>query len=282
MEIDLEYILKKFIKSGKMTTKEQTIQRIIERKFRPDLNYSLKSKTEKFTTKLYYTLFDSNECVEQNIEQLEIDFSEIYQLACRNVNKNCVTIWNEFLKTLPEIFENLSLDGKALIDGDPASNTIEEVYLAYPGFYAIAIYRFSHELHLLNVPLIPRLMSEYAHSKTGTDIHPGATIGKSFFIDHATGIVIGETCIIKNNVKIYQGVTLGALYVSKELKNTKRHPTVESNVTIYANATILGGKTNIGKNSIIGGNVWITESIPKNSMVFHKPEIILKQNKDAT
>ena len=122
-------------------------------------------------------------------------------------------------------------------------------------------------------------MSEYAHSKTGTDIHPGATIGKSFFIDHATGTVIGETCIIKNHVKIYQGVTLGALQVSKEMKNIKRHPTVEDNVTIYANATILGGETIIGKNSIIGGNVWITESVPKNSLVYHKPETKLKQNR---
>ena len=124
--------------------------------------------------------------------------------------------------------------------------------------------------------IIPRLMSEYAHSRTGTDIHPGARIGKSFFIDHATGTVIGETCVIKDYVKIYQGVTLGALQVSKELRNVKRHPTVENNVTIYANATILGGETIIGENSIIGGNVWITESVPKNSLVYHKPETKLK------
>jgi serine O-acetyltransferase len=181
------------------------------------------------------------------------------------------------LNKLPDLLENLNLDAQALVDNDPASNNIEEVYLAYPGFYAIAIYRFSHELLLLKTPLIPRLMSEYAHSKTGTDIHPGATIGKSFFIDHATGTVIGETCIIKDNVKIYQGVTLGALQVSKELKYTKRHPTVEKNVTIYANATILGGKTVIGENSTIGGNVWLTESVPKNSLVYHKSETRLKQ-----
>jgi serine O-acetyltransferase len=262
-----------------MTTKEKTIQQIIQRKHRPELDYSLKSKTELFTNKLFNTLFDSNQCVASNIEQLGIDFSEIFRLACKNVNKNCSDVWNEFLKSLPEIFENLNDDAKALVEGDPASNSIEEVYLAYPGFYAIAIYRFSHELYLLNVPLIPRLMSEYAHSKTGTDIHPGATIGKSFFIDHATGTVIGETCIIKDNVKIYQGVTLGALQVSKVLKNTKRHPTVENNVIIYANATILGGETTIGENCIIGGNVWITESIPSNSLVYHKPETQLKQKK---
>ncbi|WP_298366272.1 serine O-acetyltransferase EpsC [uncultured Lutibacter sp.] len=261
-----------------MTAKQSIINKIISSKNKPQLNFSLKRKTEAFTTNLFYTLFDSNACIEQNIEQLEADFKEIYKLAC-NIQSSCDEIWDKFLNTLPEIFENLNLDAQELVNGDPASNNIEEVYLAYPGFYAIAIYRFSHELFKLKAPLIPRLMSEYAHSKTGTDIHPGATIGKSFFIDHATGTVIGETCIIKDHVKIYQGVTLGALQVSKELKNTKRHPTVENNVTIYANATILGGETVIGENTIIGGNVWITESVPPNSLVYHKPETILKQKR---
>jgi serine O-acetyltransferase len=264
-----------------MCAKESIIQRIISNKKKPNLDFSLKLKTEKFTNNLFYTLFDVNACVETNIEQLEADFSEIYKLACKIDKDACGTIWEKFLSKLPEILENLNLDAIELVNNDPASNNIEEVYLAYPGFYAIAIYRFSHELLLLNTPLIPRLMSEYAHSKTGTDIHPGATIGKSFFIDHATGTVIGETSIIKDCVKIYQGVTLGALQVSKELKHVKRHPTVENNVTIYANATILGGDTVIGENSIIGGNVWITESVPKNSLVYHKPETKLKakQNK---
>jgi len=257
-------------------TKETIIQKIIANKNRPRLDFSLKDKTEKFTTNLFYTLFDTNACVEKNIEQLEIDFKEIYNLACTLKEGKCSEIWSKFLLKLPEILENLNLDAQELVNNDPASNNIEEVYLAYPGFYAIAIYRFSHELFVLKTPVIPRLMSEYAHSKTGTDIHPGATIGKSFFIDHATGTVIGETCVIKNHVKIYQGVTLGALQVQKSLKNTKRHPTVEDNVTIYANATILGGNTIIGKNSVIGGNVWITESIPENSLVYHKPETKLK------
>jgi len=257
-------------------TKETIIQKIIANKNRPRLDFSLKDKTEKFTTNLFYTLFDTNACVEKNIEQLEIDFKEIYNLACTLKDGKCSEIWSKFLLKLPEILENLNLDAQELVNNDPASNNIEEVYLAYPGFYVIAIYRFSHELFVLKTPVIPRLMSEYAHSKTGTDIHPGATIGKSFFIDHATGTVIGETCVIKNHVKIYQGVTLGALQVQKSLKNTKRHPTVEDNVTIYANATILGGNTIIGKNSVIGGNVWITESIPENSLVYHKPETKLK------
>ena len=259
-----------------MSAKESIIQRIISNKKKPNLDFSLKHKTEKFTNNLFYTLFDANACVATNIEQLEVDFNEIYKLACKIDKDGCGTIWETFLSKLPEILENLNLDALELVNNDPASNNIEEVYLAYPGFYAIAIYRFSHELLLLKTPLIPRLMSEYAHSRTGTDIHPGARIGKSFFIDHATGTVIGETCVIKDYVKIYQGVTLGALQVSKELRNVKRHPTVENNVTIYANATILGGETIIGENSIIGGNVWITESVPKNSLVYHKPETKLK------
>lgn len=262
-----------------MTAKESIIQKIMSSKNRPHLNFSLKFKTEKFTDNLFHTLFDANTCVAKNIEQLEVDFEEIYKLTNAKNMEHGFSIWKSFLNKLPEILENLNLDAQELVKNDPASNNIEEVYLAYPGFYAIAIYRFSHELYLLKTPLIPRLMSEYAHSKTGTDIHPGATIGKSFFIDHATGTVIGETCLIKDHVKIYQGVTLGALQVSKELTNIKRHPTVENNVTIYANATILGGDTIIGENSIIGGNVWITESIPKNSLVYHKPETKLKAKK---
>ena len=263
-----------------MKSKKTVIQQIISNKKRPHLNFDLKYKTQKFTDNLFFTLFDANACVASNIEQLEVDFEEIYKLACKVDSDSCGTIWKHFLLKLPKILENLNLDAQELVDNDPASNSIEEVYLAYPGFYAIAIYRFSHELLLLKTPLIPRLMSEYAHSLTGTDIHPGAKIGKSFFIDHATGTVIGETCVIKSHVKIYQGVTLGALHVEKSLKNVKRHPTVEDNVTIYANATILGGETIIGENSTIGGNVWITKSIPKNSIVYHTHKIELKQKKN--
>ncbi len=254
----------------------EIINQIISNKNRLHLNFKLKYKTEKFTDNLFYTLFDAEVCVSKNIEQLKVDFREVYKLACLVQDSSCKEIWNSFLSKLPIILENLNLDAQEIFDNDPAANSIEEVYLAYPGFYAIAIYRFSHELFLLKTPLIPRLMSEYAHSKTGTDIHPGATIGKSFFIDHATGTVIGETCVIKNHVKIYQGVTLGALQVEKNMKNTKRHPTVEDKVTIYANATILGGNTVIGENCTIGGNVWITESVPKNSVVYDTHETKLK------
>lgn len=258
-----------------MTT-EEIIQQIISNKNRPLLNFSVKLKTEKFTDNLFYTLFDAEACVSTNIEKLGIDFKEIYKLACLVQDGSYKEIWSSFLSKLPTILENLNMDAQEIFDNDPAANSIEEIYLAYPGFYAIAIYRFSHELFLLNTTLIPRLMSEYAHSKTGTDIHPGATIGNSFFLDHATGTVIGETSIIKNHVKIYQGVTLGALQVNKNMKNTKRHPTVEDNVTIYANATILGGNTIIGENCTIGGNVWITESVPKDSIVYETHETRLK------
>ncbi|MFV0179286.1 serine O-acetyltransferase [Empedobacter falsenii] len=158
---------------------------------------------------------------------------------------------------------------------DPASKSEIEIILAYPGFFAIAIHRLANILFKLDTPILPRFFSEYAHSKTGIDIHPGATIGKNFYIDHGTGIVIGETTIIGDHVKIYQGVTLGAFYVSKNLADKKRHPTIENNVTIYAGATILGGTTVIGENSIIGGNVSITESIEDNSIVYqeNKPQI---------
>lgn len=181
-----------------------------------------------------------------------------------------------FFERFPEIYSKLKLDLQSIYDNDPAAKSIEEITFAYPGFFAIAIYRFAHELHSENIPLIPRIWSEFAHSKAGIDIHPAAKIGKSFFIDHGTGIVIGETTCIGDNVKLYQGVTLGALSVSKNIANTKRHPSIEDNVVIYSNATILGGETVIGKDSIIGGNVWITESVAPNSIVFHKGQVTIK------
>jgi serine O-acetyltransferase len=177
----------------------------------------------------------------------------------------------ELAALIPEIRRRVRMDVEAAFRGDPAAKSHEEVILAYPGIEAVLIYRLAHELWSRDVPLLPRMMSEYVHGRTGIDIHPGAQIGDYFFIDHATGVVIGETTIIGNNVKIYQGVTVGAMSVKKEEANQKRHPTVEDNVTIYAGATILGGKTVIGKGSIIGGNVWITSSVPPNSRVFYKP-----------
>lgn len=172
-----------------------------------------------------------------------------------------------FFERLPKLVEMLDLDAQAALNGDPAAYSREEIIITYPGFYAVIIYRLAHALHELDIPLLPRLMTEYAHEKTGIDIHPGARIGESFFIDHGTGVVIGETSYIGKNVKIYQGVTLGALSVKKKLQSIKRHPTIEDDVVIYANATILGGDTTIGKGSIIGGSTWIVESVKPGSVV---------------
>ena len=172
-----------------------------------------------------------------------------------------------FFDELPELRRLLYLDLQAGFRGDPAAKSIEEIILSYPGFQAIVVHRLAHYFWEAQVPLIPRMMSELIHGRTGIDIHPGAKIGESFFIDHGTGVVIGETTVIGSNVKIYQGVTLGALSVKKEESSRKRHPTIEDDVTIYSHATILGGGTVIGKGSVIGGNVWITESVPPESKI---------------
>ena len=248
-------------------TKDQIILNIAALKSHSSINYGIKTKVQAFTEKLFYTLFDANDSLTESVEELEKSFKEISKIASKKPQELCDGVWSQFLEKLPSVLEKLKRDAEYILENDPASNSIEEVYLGYPGFYAIAIYRLSHELYLLDMLLFSRLMSEYAHQITGTDIHAGATIASPFFIDHATGIVIGETTVIEKNVKLYQGVTLGALSVSKDMKNSKRHPTVEKNVCIYANATILGGETVIGKESVIGGNTWITKSIPEKSLV---------------
>jgi len=180
---------------------------------------------------------------------------------------------DRFLATLPAVYESLMLDAKAIHYGDPAAVSVDEVILTYPGFYAIAVHRIAHELAGLGYPLLPRLLSEHAHERTGIDIHPKATIGSSFFIDHGTGVVVGETSVIGNGVKLYQGVTIGALAVEKRLANSKRHPTIEDHVVVYANATILGGATVIGHDTIVGASAWITESVPPFSVVGRNTEV---------
>ncbi|WP_027075993.1 serine O-acetyltransferase EpsC [Maribacter antarcticus] len=252
------------------------IEKINEHKKQPNLRFRLKKQAETFTDTLFYTLFDIETPVAENLKVLEKQFDKLVDLACWESEKPCKKVWENYVRKLPEILENLNMDAEATVNCDPASLSIEEVYMAYPGFYAIAIYRLAHELYAIGFPLVPRLMTEYAHRQTGVDINPGAQIGNSFHIDHGTGVVIGETAIIKNHVKIYQGVTLGGLFVAKHHQKTKRHPTIEENVTIYANATILGGNTVVGANSIIGGNAWLTTSVPANSTVFHTPEIKIK------
>lgn len=188
---------------------------------------------------------------------------------CRNEGRN---LTRKFLERLPDIRSMLLEDVQAAFDGDPAALNFDEVILAYPGLLAVTVYRVAHELHTLGVPMMPRIMTEWAHAKTGADIHPGATIGRAFFLDHATGAVVGETTVIGDRVKLYQGVTLGALSIPKDkrgrvIRGTKRHPTVEDDVTIYANATVLGGKTTLGKGSVVGGGVFLTRDVPKGGRV---------------
>ncbi|MCH4829257.1 serine acetyltransferase [Flavobacterium columnare] len=216
----------------------------------------------------------------QNKEKLlQIKLQDILAKTVEETNQ-IVVYSNYFFEQIEQLHYVLDNDLETIVNFDPAAKSKEEVLIAYPGFFAITAYRIANVFWKLNVPVIPRIISEYVHAKTGIDIHPGAEIGEKFFIDHGTGIVIGETSKIGNNVKIYQGVTLGALSVSKESASEKRHPTIENNVIIYANATILGGNTTIGANSIIGGNVWLTHSVPENSLVYHKSEIEIKKKSE--
>ncbi|MCU0440210.1 MAG: serine O-acetyltransferase [Raineya sp.] len=212
---------------------------------------------------------------ESKAKELEIELQSFLKIELSD-RENIDLIVKSFFEEVLNIYNQLLEDLQVILEFDPAAKSKGEVVLAYPGFFAIAVYRITHLIWQHNAFILARLLSEYAHSKTGIDIHPAAKIGKKFFIDHGTGIVIGETATIGHNVKIYQGVTLGALSVSKEKQNQKRHPTIEDNVIIYANATILGGETVIGHDSTIGGNVWITASIPSYSLVYHKSEIIVK------
>ncbi|MHB8772324.1 MAG: serine O-acetyltransferase EpsC [Syntrophales bacterium] len=194
--------------------------------------------------------------------------------SCTNCGERGLTAAVEFLRSLPAMREALAKDIRAAHGGDPAAGSYDEIIFSYPGLYAITVYRIAHRLHSLEVPLIPRIMAETAHGRTGIDIHPGARIGESFFIDHGTGVVIGETTHIGDRVRIYQGVTLGALSLGRAevegLRRRKRHPTIEDDVIIYANATVLGGETVIGARSLIGGNVWLTRSVPPDTQVFVK------------
>ena len=202
----------------------------------------------------------------------EIKKATLYLCRQRGLEQSACTKLAEktaiaLIEQIPEIRKKIILDIDSALQGDPAAGSTEEIILSYPGIEAIAVHRIAHELHQNGVPIIPRIMSEYIHGKTGIDIHPGATIGEAFFIDHGTGVVIGETTVIGNNVKLYQGVTLGALSVHQEQRCCQRPPTIEDNVTIYSGATILGGDTVIGEGSIIGGNTWVTESVPPKSII---------------
>ena len=208
------------------------------------------------------------------VSDIAADLQKEIALLCPD--RDAKAIVDEFVAALPEVRRLVETDVDAAYDGDPAATSRMEVVMAYPGLYAVTVHRLAHVLYTLKVPILPRVMSELAHSKTGIDIHPGATIGERFFIDHGTGVVIGETTVIGRNVRLYQGVTLGGLSFAKDdngalVKGLKRHPNIEDNVVIYANATILGGDTTIGHDSEIGGSVWLIESVPPCSRVYNKP-----------
>lgn len=244
---------------------------------------------------IYMGFYATRDLTEQNLPHYIADHVyEAFELLVEQVSRAVVyrrkqggspeaedVAWSEttvlaVLNALPEVRNQLHDDLQAAFDGDPAAESLEEIVFSYPSIEAITCYRIARELFTRGTPLIPRIISEYAHTQTGIDIHPGATIGKSFFIDHGTGVVIGSTTVIGDGVKVYQGVTLGALSIPRDqcgelIRNSKRHPTIEHDVTIYAGATILGGETVVGEGSIIGGNVWLTESVPPNSRVTYSP-----------
>ena len=233
----------------------------------------------------YYTGYRLNDLYDRLKEQIEIALLYANQeIEQQEASEQADRICGGFFEKLPEVQERLLKDVRAGFDGDPAAKSKEEIISSYPGVFAIYVYRLAHILYVENVPHIPRIMTEYAHGKTGIDINPGAVIGDYFFIDHGTGVVIGETTEIGRNVKLYQGVTLGALSTrqGQQLANVKRHPTICDNVTIYSNSSVLGGETVIGENTIIGGNTFITESIPANTKVSAKsPELVIKKPRNA-
>ncbi|MCC9138117.1 serine O-acetyltransferase EpsC [Pontibacter silvestris] len=224
--------------------------------------------------------FNSAHEVEVHLEVLRLELTRILLGIGLRSEQKALHIASAFMEQLPWIHDQLQQDAQSITDGDPAAQNINEVVSTYPGFWAVTVYRIAHALYMLDVPLLPRLLTEYAHGRTGVEIHPGAQIGSHFCIDHGTGIVIGETAVIGDHVKLYQGVTLGALSVDKSMANTKRHPTIEHDVVIYAGATILGGNTVIGAYSTIGGNVWLTESVPAYSRVYHKAQIRVSRSAD--
>ncbi len=240
-----------------------------------------------FTEELIHYLFPVTDNPESFLEHHEAILYKLkanFTLLLHSVDKADKLakqdIAYKFFNKLYDVKDLMIKDAKLILDFDPAAESLEEVILSYPGFYAILVHRIAHIMYKLKLPLIPRFMSEWAHSKTGIDINPGATIGSPFFIDHGTGVVIGETAVIGHNVKLYQGVTLGAIAVRKEDAKNKRHPTIENNVIIYAGSTILGGSTVVGHDSIIGGNTWVTQSVPPFSTVYHKNQTVINDRKD--
>lgn len=249
----------------------------------PTLNIPSQRAVEKTIKSVFDDLFPtSHSFTEAEIESSRSELQKQIQEILSGLTEKNAEIPSKFFNNLDNLKRLLLKDAAFILESDPAATQLIEVIAIYPGFFAIFCYRTANYLAHLSVPLLPRMITEYAHRVTGIDIHPLATIGSPFSIDHGTGIVIGETTHIGNNVKLYQGVTLGALSVDKKKASKKRHPTIEDNVILYAGSTILGGETVIGRNSIIGGNVWLTESIAPFSVVYHKSEIIVRNQNGYT
>ena len=245
--------------------------------FPPDIRVAAPEFVQKVLGLLFPHFADQLECnpaaVQRDVMAVEAHLVRLQSLLAPLYPEVDPTIPQRFMAQLPDIYAWLQQDAEAINKADPAARSVDEVILTYPGFYAIAIFRVAHALHELGMPLLPRLLTEFAHQRTGVDIHPGATIGRRFVIDHGTGVVIGETTVIGDGVKIYQGVTLGALVVEKNLSDKKRHPTLENDVVVYANATILGGDTVVGWGTVIAGNAWLTQSVPPQSIVTRRTEV---------
>ena len=242
----------------------------------------LRAMAERFARELLALLFphlapDEPHCalgdVAAEVERLRATFHRALVPLLSGSGRDLAALEAALVAELPGVHAALLEDAEATYQSDPAATSVDEVIAAYPGFYAIACHRVAHVLHRHGIPLLPRLVAEFAHRETGIDIHPGATIGRAFAIDHGTGVVIGETAVLGDRVRLYQGVTLGAAAVAKQLSRVRRHPTIEDDVVIYANATILGGDTVVGARSVIGGNVWLTRSVPPGSVVTHQSQV---------
>lgn len=270
-----------------LPTGDDFVQHVVRARAEHALPPAIERRTEEFTRRTLALLFPhftsgggaSAEAVQSELTELGGHLCELL-VGQGMTSDHAGKICSAFIDGLPELQRELADDAVATYEADPAAKSVDEVLLAYPGALALTYYRIAHRLHLQGVELLPRLITEQAHRLTGIDIHPGATIGKSLAIDHGTGIVVGETAVIGDHVRLYQGVTIGALSVRKELATQKRHPTIGDNVVVYANASLLGGETVIGEDSVIGGNVWLTHAVPAGSAVTHAATIQRRRRRD--
>ncbi len=275
-----EFFLQKRKKEKKMSTTEINSRFRIQQLPSRVKAHQFIDALHEFLFPIEYSRMEAESFADEREHRLRRKLVELLAPLDEVMEVSSIEVTEQFFEGLDEIYQQLLADADFFLQSDPAAQSLEEIILTYPGFSAITSYRIAHVLYRLNVPILPRVITEHAHSKTGIDIHPGAQIDFPFFIDHGTGIVIGQTTIVGKNVKIYQGVTLGALAVLKQESGIKRHPTIEENVIIYAGSCILGGATVVGNDSIIGGNVFLTESVPAFSFVYHKSEVKIRDKSE--